>query len=144
MLDLPRNTSPSPQCIKYDRDLIGSLDLRKGDVTVEYTLPAMREVELIVTPLPEGTTIWPQLTDMLQDRDTGRITGHVVLPARFKSITFSASALGYVAGNVTIDVPPNDAPLHGRIEMLKGLECRVRKLGEMKRGRLEFQLAPAY
>jgi hypothetical protein len=119
---------------------IGTIDLRNGDLSIEYTLHERRTVEITATVdgkpgLPEGHQLWMgwlQLMDTVVDREKGTITAAVSLPRRAKPgdpVNAWLRAPGYRSAMAKVAIPEGDAPIRATFALQRGLNCHVRESG---------------
>jgi len=133
---------------QYDRrEMIGTVDLRKGDVRVTHTLTLEKRYE--VTLLLDGKPFLPQGVALSvdgdyqvfgagQDPEHGLLTGTFVPRSPLASL--SLRALGFRNVSERVDVPAGDELLRHTFELDRGHECRIRIVGEQpKVVQLEFQ-----
>jgi len=120
---------------------LGTVDLRQGDIKVEFTLPARRAVELQGTiegrpGLPEGYRFelgWFKPERPQADTKTGLYKAFVTLPHSMQAggeITMSLYAPGYRTAVGQVVIPEGDGPLRHTFDLRPGLELRVREVGK--------------
>lgn len=121
------------------RELIGTVDLRKGDLRIEHTLMGRRRFELRVTVdgkpmLPAGRQIaigagGAAMEDVTDDASQGLVSGLLPLRPGTRKVGAWCGAPGYLRETVSIDVPEGDEPIRHTFALRRGGELRVREIG---------------
>lgn len=117
---------------------LGTVDLRRGDLSIDFTLPLRRAVEFQVKlggkpGLPVGYRIWigrRPLEDLEVDNDAGTFKATTVLPKPGAELTVAFTVPGYRTGTAKLKVPAGDGPLRHTFDLLPGLDLRVVNNGE--------------
>jgi hypothetical protein len=122
----------------WDRkELIGTVDLRKGDLRIEHTLMGRRRVEIrsVVDgqpALPEGRRLdlGKPLEETAEDPELGLVTGLLPIRAGAKTIRASLSTQGYLYETAEIEVPPGDEVIRHTFTLRRGTDLRVHEVGK--------------
>ncbi|MEM8884786.1 MAG: hypothetical protein AAGD14_12005, partial [Planctomycetota bacterium] len=131
------------------RRRMGTVDLRKGDLKIEFTLPELSVVDMRAvldgTPgWPEGSRLWLGFfgwEDPKVDEQAGRFQAKCVLPPPGTKLSISMFSPGYRIQTAELVVPPRGEPLRHTFELTRGLDLRVRTIGSAPKSlSLELQM----